>query len=318
MPTKCVLACNIKDTNDPDSCLEWDSLATIEHIRKTLAGSFDQVVVVRADQNLLTTLMKHRDADMVFNLAEGLSSWGSFRESAVPLLSQMLGIPCTGPDAACCLLTLDKRLAKMAVQSAGVSVPEPDGDILIVKPACEGSSIGIKGFNALWHNRDLASQAARLLGMPAMVEEFISGPELTVLLAGTTKTPNVLGLVQVAGLDGDGERLPDAQFVFGSDAKADWMNSTLYLSPPELSGAVLDAVQQAAVTAYTALGCRGIARLDFRIRGDSEPVFIEANPLPDLQPDPGGLLSLCAAQSGLGWDDVIDLLLSEAKTRSLT
>jgi D-alanine-D-alanine ligase len=248
--------------------------------------------------------------DFVFNFAEG-QGVGRSREARVPAVLEMLGIPYTGSDPLTMAVTLDKDCAKRLVRSAGVSVPDgfvcpPDadpaalvrGDTLrhpyIVKPAWEGSSKGIKGKCVVETRRELIDAVRSLQReqrQPVLVEEFIAGEELTVGLIGNAP-PQVLGILRVIPLQAT------ERFVYSLEVKRDWQRRVRYESPARLRPAQADAVARAARTVFDVLGCRDVARIDFRLRGD-EPYFLEVNPLPGLSPETSDLFILCR---GTGWN----------------
>ena len=77
---------------------------------------------------------------------------------------------------------------------------------------------------------------------------------------------------------------------------------------------ILERVAQAARTAFFALGCRDIARIDFRLR-DGEPYFLEANPLPGLNPIDSDLV-LIANFSGWTYERLVSTIVNEAVKRT--
>src|SRR3989440_1365478 len=139
---------------------EFDSPATIEAIASMLRELGQAVVKLGDGRELLERLLVD-PPDFVFNIAEG-QGIGRSREARVPAVREMLGIPYPGSDPLTLAATLDKDCAKRLVQSVGVAVPKsvlvhPQEDPravlrhvdlpfpVIVKPAWEGSSKGIRG-----------------------------------------------------------------------------------------------------------------------------------------------------------------------------
>lgn len=109
-----------------------------------------------------------------------------------------------------------------------------------------------------------------------LVEEFISGDEVTVGILGNTP-PDVLGCMKVV------PHTLSKEFVFSLEVKRNWEQLVTCECPAKMPQAVQQALEQEALTAYEAIGCRDAACLDFRIR-DGVPYFIEVNPLPGLNP----------------------------------
>jgi D-alanine-D-alanine ligase len=146
----------------------------------------------------------------------------------------------------------------------------------IVKPAWEGSSKGIRGKCIVDTHEELTRAIAERhdQGQPLLVEEFIAGEELTVGVVGNSD-PRVIGVLRVVPLR------DEPRFVYSLEVKRDYEARVRYESPPP---GAMPAVEEAALLAYRALGCRDVARIDFRLR-DGVPYFLEANPLPGLDPE---------------------------------
>src|SRR5262249_54237562 len=148
--------------------------------------------------------------DFVFNLAEGCGHARS-REARVPAVLEMLGIPFSGSDPLALAASLDKEVAKRLVNASGVRVPThafvtnpeqklPSGFFdrqafpVLLKPAWEGSSKGIRQCCLVEESNRLAAAVAKMLKdyqQPVLVEEFIEGDELTVGLIGNAP-PRIL------------------------------------------------------------------------------------------------------------------------------
>ena len=185
---------------------------------------------------------------------------------------------------------LDKDVARRLVASAGVKVPWgvmlAGGSIpvsvpypAIVKPAWEGSSKGIRGKCVAYSAAELAVALAgrqNTYRQPLLVEEFIAGDELTVGVVGNA-SPRILGFMRVI------PNRTDEPFVYSLEVKRDYINQVKYECPARLAPELLAAIEEATLTAYCTLGCRDVARIDFRLR-DGVTYFIEANPLPGLNP----------------------------------
>jgi D-alanine-D-alanine ligase len=224
----------------------------------------------------------------------------------------MLGIPCTGSDPLTLALTLDKDLAKRVVASRGLATPRhlliehlaelPGGNSpgglafpLIVKPAWEGSSKGVRLSSRVTTPAALREQTAFVLegyGGPALVEEFCEGEEFTVGIIGN-RSPRVVGVMQIRH-----RTLPPGEFLYSLEVKRDWENQVEYLVPPPVEASLLARVEDLAVACYHALGCRDVSRVDIRLKG-GVPHFIEVNPLPGLSPTYGDLPILAGR---MGWE----------------
>src|SRR5262245_48856937 len=171
---------------------EFDSPATIEALSTVLRGLGHEVAPLGDGRELLEKVLAD-PPDLVFNLAEGQGVSRS-REARVPAVLEMLGVPCSGSDPLTLAATLDKDCARRLVASAGVPVPTgvvlgpadpvtPDALAghafpLLVKPAWEGSSKGIRGKCLVRSFPELAEVVASLRKdhrQPLLVEEFIDG-----------------------------------------------------------------------------------------------------------------------------------------------
>lgn len=302
---------------------EFDSIDTVEAVARVLRQLGHDPALLGDGPALLRSLLDD-PPDLVFNFAEGQGISRS-REARVPAVLEMLGIPHTGSDPLTLAVTLDKECARRLVHSHGGRVPRgevfaPDADLtavrarsslphpMIVKPAWEGSSKGIRGKCIVETPAELASalEVRRDQRQPLLVEEFIEGEELTVGVMGN-ETPRVLGVLRVVPTQAT------SRFVYSLEVKRDWERQVRYECPPSLPAEHLRAVEEAALLAYRALGVRDIARIDFRLR-DGVPYFLEANPLPGLNPETGDLVIL-ARMSGVPYNDLIGGILHAAMRR---
>ncbi len=304
---------------------EFDSPVTIRAISKVLAGLGHEVIALGNGRELIQRVLADRP-DFVFNLAEG-EGVGRSREARAPAFLEMLGIPYTGSDPLTLAVTLDKDCARRLVASAGVSVPRgmvienalriencklqianwvappPICNLqiailnlqfpLIVKPAWEGSSKGIRQTCVVETPGALPGVVEKLLEdyhQPVLVEEFIAGDELTVGVIGNDP-PKVLGVMRVLPMQ------PTERFVYGIEVKRDYKNRVRYECPAQLPAAVMARIEADALAVYRVLGCRDVARVDFRLK-DGVPNFLEVNPLPGLNPNDSDLVILAKA---VGW-----------------
>jgi D-alanine-D-alanine ligase len=289
-----------------DALEEYDSPETVEIIIRALESRGNTVVKLGGGVPLLDSLRRERP-DIVFNIAEGRGNYRS-REAQVPCLLEMLDIPYTGSDPGCLAVCLDKPLAKKLVAAEGIRTPRwrvidaaggPgraawDGFPFpaIVKPACEGSSKGIRLTSLVKDARQAEDQSERVLEgyrQPAMVEEFIDGDEVTVGIVGNAP-PRLVGMMRI---------LPKKRvehFVYSVEVKRDYVNLVDYESPPQLPPETLARIEADSLRAFRILGCRDFARVDFRVES-GVPYFLEINPLPGL----GTYSDLVIMALKLGW-----------------
>lgn len=286
--------------NVPDDVFEeFDGEETIMAIASALRGLQVAVEPVVADCGLPRALETGGFA-FAFNIAEG--NGGRNREAVAAAVCELFGVPHTGSDAMTLAVTLDKWTARRVVSPevpvAAAVLVRSEGDEqklralrypAIVKPNAEGSSKGIRG-DAVVDSAMEASERARLLrldyGGPALVEEFLPGAEITVGVLGNGSDRRVLGVMEIA------PTVPSGRFVYSLEVKRDFLRRVQYHIPPRLSDDGVMKVKRLALLAYEMLGCRDFARLDFRLNAAGEPLFLECNPLPGLNPDSGDMVIL--------------------------
>ena len=311
---------------------EFDSPVTVKAIGDVLRGLGHTVSELGNGRPFLEAVMKS-PPDLVFNFAEG-SGVGRSRESRVPAVCEMLGIPYTGSDPLALGVALDKDMTRRVAESAGVALPkgltlsfppgEYDGDYaefpamlaesglplpVIAKPVCEGSSKGIRNRCLIRTAEEFGPTVVGLwrdYQQPVLVEEFISGDEVTIGIVGNDP-PQPLGVMRMI------PKKPADHFVYSLEVKRDWEAQVEYEAPAQIPKDVTKAVEEAALAVFTALGCRDLARLDFRVR-DGVPYFIEINPLPGLNPESSDLVFLIY-RLGMTFPQLIEMILNAGVTR---
>lgn len=303
-----------------DAFEEYDREETLASVADALTGLGAVVERVPADRRLPWRLAEGR-FDIAFNMAEGQGR--RCREAIPAAICELLGLPFTGSDALTLAVTLDKAVARRVVSP---EVPVARGALVegeederrlralpypvLVKPNDEGSSKGIRE-DALADDAEAAAEGCRRLraeyGCPALVEEFLPGTEVTVGVVGNGAGARVLGMMEIAPANGS------APFVYSVEVKRDFRRRVRYHVPPRLPADVRDALDRLALTAYRLLGCRDVARLDFRCDAAGEPRFLECNPLPGLDPETSDLAIL--SRGALPYGDLVRGILAEAARR---
>jgi len=297
----------LDEASPEDALEEYDSRETVGLIAAALEAGGHLVVMLGGGREFLDNILREK-VDIVFNIAEGRGNSRS-RESQVPSVLEMLGIPYSGSDSQCLAICLDKPLAKKLVAAEGVSTPRwqvitDEEDLAqvpweqfifpaIVKPAHEGSSKGIRRTSVVDNVRRMQEEVSRLLEayrQPVMVEEFIAGDEVTVGIIGNSP-PKVMGMMRIL------PRRRDNYFVYSLEVKRDYLNLVDYECPPQLEDEVRERIALSSLKVFKVLGCRDFARLDFRISPEGVPYFLEINPLPGL----GSYSDLVIMAKKLGW-----------------
>ncbi len=280
----------LTDEDCIDTNAEFDKPETLEFIVKAIEAGGHKVERIGNAKELLKKV-NDLDVDMVFNVCEGYC--GRNRESEVPVILEMHGIPFMGSDALTMGLTLDKLMAKKQFVAEGLPTPRYFGardsknlkdlnDIgypLMVKPCYEGTSKGITEKSRVNNFEELKTQVDLINNQyhqPAVVEEFIRGSEFTVAVVGN-ENPQALNIAQVR--IGDLLELGDEFFTFdrvADDAELD------YLCPAQISDELKNQMQSLAIRAYESVDCRDFGRVDFRVDEQGHPYVLEINPLPSL------------------------------------
>jgi len=270
---------------------EFDSPVTLDAVADVLRGLGHEVELLGDGRELLEKLLKS-PPELVFNIAEGRGISRS-REARVPAVLEMLGVPYTGSDPLTLAVTLDKECAKRLVSSAGIRAPagvavgangsdtfdasKVEAELkdrgcsypVLVKPAWEGSSKGIRGKCVVDSKEELAAAVAsvgRNHLQPVLIEEFIDGEEVTVGIVGN-QPPEIVGIMQVCPADSV------RRFVYSLEVKREYETRVRYKCPPQITDQTLDSIRKAALGVYRVLGCRDVARVDFRLR-DGVPYFL--------------------------------------------
>jgi D-alanine-D-alanine ligase len=296
---------------------EYDAPETIQAITKAIESHGHVVVPLEATPEFPRMLMTS-NVDVVFNIAEGMS--GRSREAQVPSLCELRGIPYTGSDSSTLSLCLDKALTKRLL----VDVDTPAFQVLttgreklrtfrypvIVKPNAEGTSKGITKKSVCDDEAKLREVARELIeryGQPALVEEYVTGRELTVGLLGERR-PRVLPPMEVVFLT------QSDRPVYDYECKQHWPEHVRYECPANLTKDELRAVERACKAVFMTLGCRDVARVDLRLTPEGRVFIIEVNPLPGLTPDYSDLC-LIANGAKIDYRTLIGDILSGAIKR---
>ncbi len=307
-----------------DRWAELDSERTVEAIAASLRQGGHKVTFLEGDESLCGRLRRGH-FDIAFNICEGHR--GDSRESHVPALLEMLGIPYTGSKVLCLALTLDKPMTKRVLAFHGLPTPRfqvfdhpfanLDSDLrypLFVKPAGEGTGMGINGDSVVRDESQLRRQLQWLIetyGQPALVEEYVEGREITVGVLGNAE------LQVLPPLEIDLSTCPpEERGIYTSRIKAELPTVPRYLCPAGLSEAVVDELSRLAVAAFRALGCMDVARVDFKLdaHDGDRPYILEVNPLPGLSPGISDMV-MQAEADGMSHAELINAILGAALER---
>lgn len=273
------------------------SLASGKAVTKALLGlglDATAVDVTSAELTLPT------GTDLAFNVIHGTFGEDGQLQDAL----EKLGVPYTGAGSESSKLAIHKSRAKERFLAAGVptarsetvslspglvptlSIKAP----LVIKPPLEGSSVGIQIV------KDEAAIAPALLKAAEkyselLIEEFISGKELTVAILDGVPLP----IVQIIPPDG----------VYDMASKYPWLSGAKgseYVCPADLDLETTMAVQAAALAAHRSLGVEIYSRVDVLLDPENRPFVLEANTIPGMTET--SLLPKAAAAAGISFAEL--------------
>ena len=231
---------------------------------------------------------------------------------------ELLGIPYTGSGVMASAIAIDKVMTKRVWTAEGLPTPRhvllrrghfdqqqvmgvPDtlGLPVIVKPAREGSSIGVAKVRGYSEMKDAVEQAGAL-DADILCEQCIVGDEVTCPVIGTGTEARALPVIRIQAPDGN----YDYQHKY-------FTNDTQYLVPCGLPAGEEEAIQQLVLQAYRVLGCRGWGRVDVMIDGATrQPYLLEINTSPGMTGH--SLVPMSARAAGLSYEDLCVSLLATA------
>ncbi len=288
------------------------SLRSAARVEDALTALDHEVVAVDVGPDLVSRLRAARP-EVAFIALHGPGG----EDGTVQELLEILDIPYTGPGVAACALCMDKVAAKHQLRSAGL--PTPDwfafnstafrelgaadtleeiedrlGFPLVVKPASQGSSLGVE-FASTRDEVPEALVAAFSYDDRVLLERYVQGRELAVSVLGTEALPVV-------------EAIPREEDFFNFEARYE-IGRTEYVCPAELSDGDSDEVRGFASRTYEALGCSGFARVDLML-GKEGPQVLEVNAIPGLTDT--SLFPMAAEAAGIEFGELVSRIIELA------
>ena len=252
---------------------------------------------------------KLADFDCVFIALHG----GSGEDGTLQALLDLAGVCYTGSGVQASALAMDKYRSKLVFNALGIPTPRQfffgrkaealtvrdDWPLpLVVKPNAQGSTVGLSIVREA-DELDAALELAAKYDTHLLIEEYIPGRELTVAVLGDQALPVV-------------EIIPRSGFY---DYRAKYAaGKTEYICPAELSDSVARAAQQHALTAFHGIGCRGYARVDFRLADDNNLYCLEINTLPGMTDT--SLVPKAAAATGISFAQLLERIIELATTEN--
>jgi D-alanine-D-alanine ligase len=250
-------------------------------------------------------------------------------DGTVQELLEVMGIRYTGSGVSACIRAADKVLAKHAMRDQGI--PTPDfyafnetafGTLgaaqalpaieerldfpIVVKPASQGSALGIK-FARTPSDVPAALIAAFSYDRKVLLERYVHGRELAISILETGGEAVALPIV---------EALPEQEDFYDFESRYE-IGRTRFVCPAELEGSLAARANEIALDTYRLLGCSGFARVDLMLAHESDELFVlETNTIPGLTET--SLLPQAADAAGIGFDQLIERILAAAQAPART
>ena len=222
---------------------------------------------------------------------------------------ELMHIPYTGSGVMASAIGMDKWRSKLLWQAVGLPIPafallDAQSDFgavadalglpLFVKPACEGSSIGVSKVRDTTELRAAFAEASKHDSL-VLAEQAILAGEYTVAILGDEALPIV--------------KIEPATDFYDYDAKY-LRDDTQYRCPCGLAPEREAEIRAQALKAFKALGCRGWGRVDFLMDDAGHAYFLEANTAPGMTTH--SLVPMAAREAGISYDDLVLRVLSMA------
>ena len=281
------------------------SLMSGAAIHKALQNLGVDVIAIDAGENLLQQLPSYQ-LDRVFIALHGVGGEDGTLQGAL----EYLNLPYTGSGVLASALAMDKLRCKQMWQ--GIGLPTTDfalleadsdwaailerlGGSVMVRPACEGSSIGMsraataEQLQQAWRDA-VATDADQQVAVIA--EPLLPGPEYTVAILDGQLLPSI--------------RIESNAEFYDYQAKY-FSNETQYLCPSELSGQREQELQALCLQAFESVGCRGWGRVDVMVDSQGNYQLLEVNTVPGMTSH--SLVPMAAKAAGLNFDQLVEKVL---------
>ena len=255
---------------------------------------------------------KNLAIDVAFPILHG--TYGE--DGTIQGLFEMIGLRYVGSGVLASAVSMDKSYAKPIFAAAGLKVapgtvvtsinfelPSNLNYPLFVKPARSGSS---RGTTKVKQSSDLkaAVEAALAFDSKVIIEQAVDGKEIEcAVLQSQGKT-----IVSPVG-----EIVISSKYEF-YDFQAKYLDDSMQLVFPDLPAGVEEKIQSAALTAFNAAGCEGLARVDFFYSTSGDVVINEINTMPGFTPL--SVYPKLIGKSGINYQGLISTLIQTAQTRS--
>jgi D-alanine-D-alanine ligase len=302
-----------------EDAAEFDSQETIDAVELALEQYGFKVDKIGNIKDLTTALAAGKRWDIVFNICEGVKGIG--REAQVPALLEAYEIPYVFSSSDVMVLTMNKALAKMVVQSRGIptapfAVIETAADLasidlpfpVFAKPLAEGTGKGISSKSMVYDHASLAQVCAEIttkFSQPTLVESYLPGRDLTVGIVGSAdqaRTIAVMETLYLSGAESGGQSLYNKE------------NCEQVLSYEVIDDETAKAAADIALRSWRALGCLDGGRVDLRCDEKGIPNFLEVNTIAGLHPTHSDLPIMCG-KVGIEHTELIRLIMDSTLQR---
>ena len=267
------------------------SLRTGKAILESLIRQgYDAYGVDLKEDNMLTAFTEN-EYDLAY-----LALHGEFGEDGrIQAVLDIIKKPYTGSGVTPSAIAMDKNMTKIIAEKAGIRIPKSYRDKseiisfpVVVKPTTEGSSVGLYICNSI---EDVEKAEKSLIGKSLLIEEFVSGEELTVgVLNGEP-----LGVLKISPKSG----LYDFQSKYT-------VGMTEYEYPAKVSQKVYEEAMIFSKIIHQELGLSGVSRSDFILK-DDKVYFLEVNTCPGMTET--SLVPKLATLKGYSFDDLVKKII---------
>ncbi|MCS5587356.1 MAG: D-alanine--D-alanine ligase [Porticoccaceae bacterium] len=280
------------------------SLMTGAAVLKSLRNLGIDVVAIDVQQDLIKTLSQY-ELDRVFIALHGPGG----EDGTLQGVLEYLGIPYTGSGVMASALAMDKLRCKQMWKGMGLptadfallkedsdwaAITEALGGSLVVKPSCEGSSIGMSLVESPQQLRD-ARELASKFDTSVIAESRLQGQEYTVAVLGDRALPSV--------------RIESNATFYDYQAKY-FSDKTQYFCPSGLTKARESELCELSMMAFKSLDCKGWGRVDVMTDADGDFYLLEVNTVPGMTGQ--SLVPMAAEAAGLEFDDLVRAILEES------
>ncbi len=305
-----------------DILAELDSERNVESYAQAMRDAGHEVHIREGDAHLAAWFTEVKP-DICFNTCEGFG--GDSREAQVPALLEMLGARYTGPTPLAAAISHDKPTTKRVLHYYGL--PSPHFQVfetadeplrhtlrfpLFVKPAHEGTGMGIQNDSVVHNKRQLRERVAWCIEayqQPALVETYIVGRDITCGLVGNGQDVHFFPITEVDFSGYPADLLP----IYGSLQKVDLDHLYKNKCPAPLEDKLTAEVRRLTHQTFLVTGCRDFCRVDFRLDDSGRLFILEINGLPGISPISD--LTLMAQAEGWTHGDLVRSVLNAGLKR---